>query len=172
MVVNAPIIRKIYFPRLIIPASSVLVTLFDFMMALVVFAGIMIYYGQSLDISAIVFFPMAIIMVILAAFGTSTLLAALNIKYRDFRYIVPFMLQLGFFATQIMYPLSMFKEGYLKNILAINPVNGAIELCRASLTGATPDWTVVYISSAAIILILLTGIFYFRKTEAYFADIA
>jgi lipopolysaccharide transport system permease protein len=172
MLQNANIINKIYFPRLIIPGSSVLVALFDFIMGLAIFIVLCIYYKQSVELSAIWFFPAGILIIIIAAFGAGTFLAALNVKYRDFRYTIPFMLQVLFFASQIIYPLQTIQQSWLKYVLAINPVNTAIELFRAPLSGNSIDTKVVAIGMASTALLLLCGIYFFRKTEAYFADIA
>lgn len=171
MIQNAAIIRKIYFPRLIIPFSALLISLFDFLMAFVVFIGIALFYGPF-QWTAIFYFPTGILLCLIAAFGIGSFLAALNVKYRDFRYALPFMLQLLFFASQIIYPLSFFKRPVLKYLLALNPVNGAIELFRAPVTNILPDGEVVLISSITALLLCLIGIIYFRKTESYFADIA
>ena len=172
MIQNANIIKKIYFPRLIIPCSAILVSLFDFLMALIIFAGIAIWYKQPVSLDAILYFPAGILLTLLAAFGLGTFFAALNIKFRDFRYVVPFMLQVLFFSSQIIYPLQSINPDYLKYILAINPLNGAIELFRAPLTEFAPDMNVILISTATSLLLATIGLFYFRKTENYFADIA
>ena len=172
MIQNANIIKKIYFPRLIIPCSAILVALFDFLMALLAFIVLCIWYEQHVDVNAIFFFPAGILLTLLAAFGMGTFLAALNIKFRDFRYVVPFLLQVLFFSSQVIYPLQLINQSYLKYLLAVNPLNGAIELFRAPLTGLPPDMNVVLISSATALLLAALGLFYFRKTENYFADIA
>lgn len=172
MIQNANIIKKIYFPRLIIPCSSILVALFDFLMALIIFIILCVWFRQPVGWNAVLFFPAGIILSMFSAFGLGTFFAALNIKFRDFRYVVPFLLQVLFFSSQVIYPLQSVSPVYLKNILALNPLNGAIELFRAPLTGMTPDMNVILISSATAILLAAIGLFYFRKTEIYFADIA
>jgi lipopolysaccharide transport system permease protein len=172
MIQNANIIKKIYFPRLIIPGSSVLVASFDFIMGLIIFLIFCIIYKQSIHWTAILFFPAGIVTIIIASLGIGTFLAALNVKYRDFRYTIPFMLQALFFASQIIYPLQSIQQSWIKYLLALNPVNTAIELFRAPLTDKGIDTTVVGIGLASSLLLLLTGIYYFRKTEAYFADFA
>jgi lipopolysaccharide transport system permease protein len=172
IIVNAGIIKKIYFPRLIIPCSAVLTALFDFIMAFIIFIGISIYHKQPLHWSAIYYFPAGIILVLTAAFGLGTFLSALNIKYRDFRYLIPFLMQVLFFASQVIYPLQVIKSPLLKYVLSVNPVNGAIELFRAALTETAPDITVIAVSTAAAIIFCIAGIYYFRKTESHFADIA
>lgn len=172
MIQQAGIISKIYFPRLIIPGSAVLVSLFDFTMGLIVFLIFCLLFKQPVSISALLFFPAAIALVICTAFGTGTFLAAINVKYRDFRYTIPFLLQVLFFSTQVIYPLHSVQYSWLKYILAINPMNAAIELFRAPLTSNNTDYSLIAIGTAASVIILLIGLFYFRKTEAYFADLA
>ncbi len=172
MIQNSNIIKKIYFPRLIIPCSAILVALFDFLMALLIFIILCIWYKQPVGWNAVLFFPAGILLTLFSAFGLGTFLAALNIKYRDFRYVVPFMLQVLFFSSQVIYPLQSISPDYLKYLLAINPLNGAIELFRAPLTGFAPDMNVILISTATSLILATIGLFYFRKTEKYFADIA
>jgi lipopolysaccharide transport system permease protein len=167
------IISKMYFPRLIIPGSAVLVALFDFLMGFTVFIIFCLIYKQPVHWTAIIYFPVAIIIVFKAAFGFSTFLSALTVKYRDFRYTIPFMLQVLFFGSQVIYPLQSIQQSWLKYLLAINPVNAAIELLRAPLSSTfIVDWTVVGIGVASTISIILLGLFFFKKTEAYFADLA
>ena len=171
MIANSGIIKKIYFPRLIIPFSAILVNLFDFLMAFIVFIVICLFYSP-IDWTAIFYFPAAILLCLVAAFGLGGFLSALNVKYRDFRYAFPFFLQLLFFASQVVYPISFLENNQLKYLFAINPVNGAIDLFRAPLTGVTPDMTIVLIGIFSSLLLCFVGIIYFRKTESYFADIA
>ena len=172
MIKNANIINKIYFPRLIIPGSSVLVALFDFLMGLFIFLVFCIIYKQPVSFSACLFFPAAIATLLIAALGAGSFLAALNVKYRDFRYTIPFMLQVLFFASQVIYPLQSIQQPWLRYILAINPVNAAIELFRAPFSGNSVDSTVISIGLACTFFLLIAGIYFFRKTEAYFADLA
>lgn len=171
MIKHAGIINKIYFPRLVIPGSSVLVAFFDFLMGFLIFFVFAIVYKQPIQLSALVYFPAAIILVLVSSFGTGTFLAALNVKYRDFRYTIPFLLQFLFFASQVIYPLALIQNSSLKYLLAINPVNAAIELFRQPLSGSPVDWNVIWIGIASTIAITGIGIYYFRKTEAFFADL-
>lgn len=171
MVKNGGIINKIYFPRLILPCSSVLVALFDFLMGLFLFFVFCIIYKQPVQWSALVYFPAGIIIILLASVGLGSFLAALNVKYRDFRYTIPFLLQFMFFASQVIYPLQLVQQSELKYILAINPVNAAIELFRQPLSPVPVDWSIVGIGIASTLLICLIGLYYFRKTEAWFADL-
>jgi lipopolysaccharide transport system permease protein len=172
MIQNAAIIKKIYFPRLIIPGSAVLVSFFDFLMGFVLFLVFCAIYKQPVDWNAIIYFPAGILVVLVAGFGMGTFLAALNIKFRDFRYTVPFFLQFLFFATQVIYPLRQVQQTELKYLLALNPINTAIELFRVPLHGNWMDMTFVLIGLGTSFILLLTGIYFFRKTEVYFADLA
>ncbi len=172
MIQNANIIKKIYFPRLIIPCSAILTSFFDFLMGFIIFIVFCFVYKQPLSWQAVFYFPAGIIILIAAAFGMGTFLSALNVKYRDFRYTIPFMLQFLFFVSQVIYPLQSVQQPWLKNILAVNPVNAAIALFRAPLTRTPVDMNLVAIGAASTLLLVLIGIFFFRKTESYFADIA
>jgi homopolymeric O-antigen transport system permease protein len=173
MVANANIIKKIYFPRLIIPLSSVLVALFDFIMAFIVYGGVLIYYRFTFDaIKFLIFFPLSLLLCIIATFGTGTFLAALNVKYRDVRYVIPFLIQALLFITPVIYPVSIFNNPLAKFIMALNPITGAIVLFRSALTDQAPDWNIIIIGICSATVLLVTGLYYFRKTEAYFADLA
>jgi lipopolysaccharide transport system permease protein len=174
MVTNANIIKKIYFPRLIIPISAVLVSLFDFIMAFIIFIVILIYYHVHISFC---WFPVMIITGIIitsiATFGVGSLLAALNVKYRDFRYVIPFMIQAMLFLTPVIYPVSKISIGWIKYILAINPMYSAIELFRYGFNGGQELQTdLICISIGSSFLFFVIGLYYFRKTEVYFADIA
>lgn len=173
MVANANIIKKIYFPRLIIPVSAILVSVFDFLITFLLFIGLLIYFNPSFEIMKFIFFfPMALFMTVLTTFGLGTFLSALNVKYRDFRYIIPFLIQALFFITPIIYPTSMITNEYAKYLIALNPLSGAIQLARAPFTGQPLEMNLLLISLASSVLLFILGIFVFRKTEAYFADLA
>jgi lipopolysaccharide transport system permease protein len=172
MVSNAGIIKKIYFPRLIIPMSSILVALFDFLMAFIIYIGILIYYKQPVSFNIIIYLPAGILITVLSTFGLGTGLAALNIKYRDFRYVIPFLIQILLFLTPVIYPVSIIKYKWAQIILSLNPIAGAIDLLRSSVTQAPLDLQLVITSAVSSILLFFAGLFYFRKTEYYFADLA
>jgi lipopolysaccharide transport system permease protein len=172
MINNSGIIKKIYFPRLIIPVSSVLVALFDFVMAFILFVGILIYYNQHVSLWALCLWPFAIAVGILATLGMGSWLAALNVKYRDFRYVIPFLVQVLFFLTPVIYPISLLKYPLLQYILVCSPMYAAIELFRYPLTGLMPDFYFLGTSLLSGFFFLLIGIFYFRSTEDFFADFA
>ncbi len=172
MVNNAPIIKKIYFPRLIIPVSSILVALFDLFITLFLFIGILLVYQQPVSWTAIFLWPLAIMIGVIATLGLGAWLAALNVKYRDFRYLIPFLVQVLFFLTPIIYPVSLLKYPVLQYVLVCSPVYAAVELFRFPLTGVLPETYFMTISLLSCLLFLLVGIFYFRSTEDFFADLA
>lgn len=172
MVSNAHIIKKIYFPRLIIPMSSILVALFDFMMALAIYIGILIYYRHPVDATIIVFLPAGILITIFTTFGLGCWLAALNVKYRDFRYVIPFLIQILLFLTPVIYPVSIIKYEWARTVLSLNPMAGAIELLRSPVSGSQLNLQLILTSAIVSIFMLFAGLFYFRKTEYYFADLA
>lgn len=173
MVANSNIIKKIYFPRLIIPISSVLSAIFDFLMTFIVYIFLLVYYRYEVNfIRMLLFFPLSLLITSVATFGFGSFLAALNVKYRDFRYIIPFMIQLLLFVTPVIYPVSLVSNHWIKLLLTLNPMAGAINLARATLTTAAVDWSVVVTGSISAIVLLIVGIIVFRKTEAYFADLA
>jgi len=172
MINNASIIKKIYFPRIVIPVSSVMGALFDFMMAFILFILLIVFYGQPVSWQALWCWPVAIMISFVATLGPGSLLASLNVKYRDFRYIVPFFIQALLFLTPVIYPVDMLSYPLLQYLLALSPVYAAIELFRVPLTGIFPDITLLLISLGSGILFLLVGLIYFRRTEDFFADLA
>lgn len=178
MVTNAEIIKKIYFPRLIIPFSGILVALFDFLMALLIYVGILIYFNTTMPAfemkaTLVVYMLAALCLTLVTTLGLGCVMAAWNVKYRDFRYIIPFTIQFLMFVTPVIYPVTIFNNiPNLKYILALNPMTGAIILARNAFTNSAIDWTVVGISVSMSFLLLIVGIYTFRKMEAYFADIA
>jgi lipopolysaccharide transport system permease protein len=173
MVSNAAIIKKIYFPRLIIPISAVLVALFDFVMAFAIFIVILFFFSTPVHLLMLLYsWPLAILLTIVATAGPGCLLAALNIKYRDFRYVVPFLIQILLFVTPVIYPVSAISQNWLKYVVALNPMYAAISVFRMPLAEAPPDWILLTISVVSGIVLFLVGLAYFRRTENYFADIA
>jgi lipopolysaccharide transport system permease protein len=172
MVNNALIIKKIYFPRLIIPVSAILVALFDFLMAFILFIGILVFYQQPVNWSFIFMWPAALMIGIVATLGLGAWLAALNVKYRDFRYVIPFFVQVMFFLTPVIYPISMLKYPLLKFALACSPMYAAVELFRFPITGTLPEVSYLMLSLASGTVLLFVGIFYFKRTEDFFADFA
>jgi lipopolysaccharide transport system permease protein len=172
MVSNATIIKKIYFPRLIIPVSSILVSLFDFLMAFVIFIALLFYYQQPVGMSALWCWPAAILVSIIATLGPGSWLAALNVKYRDFRYVIPFLIQILFFLTPVIYPVGMLQHEGLQYVLVTSPVYAAVELFRMPLTGSIAQPVLLSISLISGLVFLIIGLIYFKRTEDFFADLA
>ncbi|HBH71677.1 MAG: ABC-2 type transporter [Parcubacteria group bacterium GW2011_GWC1_42_11] len=170
LISNQAIITKVYFPRLILPLSSVATKLVDFAIAAVILGGMMLYYGFTPDLMSIVVIPILLVITFMAAVGGGLFLAAVNVKYRDVRFILPFFIQLLLFLTPVIYPASV--AGKYSWILAFNPMMGVIQNARAVLLGTAPiNWMLISISFAATALLLIVGTIYFKKVERYFADI-
>ena len=164
------LITKVYFPRLIIPASASLAGLLDFFIAMIVLGVLMIYY-QSLPGMAILLFPVLVGLTFMCAVGVGLWLSALNVEYRDIRYAIPFLIQIWMFVSPVIYPVSMLSGKY-QWLLALNPMGGVITAFRASLLGYQPiDWFLLCISAAIILFLFLSGIYYFRRMEKTFADV-
>lgn len=172
MVNNSPIIKKIYFPRIIIPVSSIIVALFDFLMAFVLFLPLLIFYQQAVSWSALWCWPIALFVCLLATLGPGCLVAALNVKYRDFRYVIPFLVQVLFFLTPVIYPVSMLNYPLLQYVIVLSPMYAAVELFRYPLTGLALNAPFMLLSLTACLAFLLTGLIYFKRTEDFFADFA
>ena len=173
MVANAQIIKKIYFPRLIIPVAAILVSLFDFLVSFFVFLILLVACGTRVNVGqALLYWPVAIVLMVLGTLGLSCWLAALNVKYRDFRYIIPFFIQALLFLTPVIYPLSIIDNVWINTLLALNPMYGPIAIFRLPLMAGSTDLLLIELSIGSSLLLTLTGIFHFRKTEAYFADLA
>lgn len=164
------LISKVYFPRLIVPLAPVLAGILDFSIAFVVLIGMILYFHVSPTIT-VLFLPLLIILMMLTAGGVGMFLAALNVKYRDIRYTIPFLVQLWMFASPIVYPASMVPEKY-HLIYALNPMVGIIEGFRSALLGtiAFPA-QMLMVSTLVSVSLFIIGIFYFKQTERYFADI-
>jgi lipopolysaccharide transport system permease protein len=178
MVANAEIIKKVYFPRLIIPLSSILVALFDFLMATIVFAGLLIYFkvtshDLSVRPSMLIFFPAGLLLTLATTAGMGMLLSALNVKYRDFRYVIPYTIQFLLFLTPVIYPLSILHDApVLKYALSLNPMTAAILLIRQPFTAAELDYWMIGLGVCSATILFLLGLYVFNRMEAYFADLA
>jgi lipopolysaccharide transport system permease protein len=173
MVNNANIIKKIYFPRLIIPLSSILVALFDFLMTIILYAILLIYYQVDVSwLRLFVCFPLALLITLVTTFGVGSFLAALNVKYRDFRYIIPFIVQALMFLTPVILPVNGIKYSWLQIILNLNPLSSAMVLARSVIDPSPLDPIQILIGVLLSFFWLILGIIYFQKTESYFADLA
>jgi lipopolysaccharide transport system permease protein len=162
-------IQKIYFPRLIIPLSKAVVGLADFSITLL-FMGVLMVWYKFTPSGNIVFLPVFILMTLLAALSVGIWLSALTIRYRDFQIIVPFMVQIGLYATPIAYPATLIPEKY-KLLFYMNPMAGIVEGFRWSLVGGAMPTAYSYLSFGLVIILLASGLLYFRKVEEVMADI-
>ena len=171
MVSNSNIIKKIYFPRLIIPISAVASAFFDFFIALVIYIAALMYFRTPIHIVGFFWILPVFLLTAMAAIGSGSMISALNVKYRDFRYILPFMIQALMFMSPVLYPVCQ-NCGWASKLFAINPMYAPIELFRMHLQGYSPEMGLVLISCGVNFVLLVTGIFTFRKMEHYFADLA
>ena len=170
LVSNSGLLSKIYFPRIILPAAAALVPLVDLLIGSVLLVGLMLYYDIPIGWSLLLW-PLLIVPLALLALGFGAFLAALNVKYRDVKYAIPFGIQILLFMTPIIYPSSVFPERF-RWLLALNPLSGLIEAFRHAVLPAYPlHGAVVALSLASTTALLVLGIVYFRRTEKAFADI-
>ena len=170
LVGSANLITKVYFPRLMVPASAALAGLLDFFIALFVLAALMVYY-QFLPGAGILLFPFLVALTFLCTVGVGLWLSALNVQYRDIRYAIPFLVQIWMFLSPVIYPVSLIQDKY-QWLLALNPMGGVIHAYRASLLGHQPiDWPLLGLSALIIIALFLGGLYYFRRMEKVFADV-
>jgi lipopolysaccharide transport system permease protein len=174
LVSNPQLITKVYFPRLIIPLSGLFSNLVDFGVAFVVLIGLMFFYGIQIT-SAIVVLPFLILLAMLTALGFGLWLAALNVRYRDVGYLVPFLIQVWMYATPVIYGSTLIPERF-RFLLALNPMTVVVEGFRWSLLGQTAPasqtsiWILI-LSLIMVAVVLITGLIFFRRTERTFADI-
>lgn len=171
LVDNEGIIKKIYFPRMILPLSTAVTPALDFLFALVVLFGLMLIYRFLPMPLGVIILPLLLIFSFFSIAGLGMLLASLNAKYRDVRYLLPFSLQLLFFLTPVVYPVSLV-PGQFQWLLFLNPMAGIITLARSTLLGTpAPDFRLLGLSFMASLILFLVGVAYFRKTERFFADV-
>ncbi|MDO1449789.1 ABC transporter permease [Rhodocytophaga aerolata] len=168
---NANLISKVYFPRLIVPASSVIVSLVDFAISFIILLGLFVVY-QFVPSWHILLLPVFILLAFFTAFGTGLYLTALNVKYRDFRYIIPFIVQFGLYISPVGFSSSVVPEKW-RLLYYLNPMVGVIDGFRWAILGGESQLNLISLMSSLIVTILFTalGIQYFRKMEKTFADV-
>lgn len=170
LVGSSSLVTKVYFPRLFIPLGSCIAGLLDFLVAAVLLAGLLAWYGIRPGPSVVLLLPLTALL-LAAATGCGLWLSALTVEYRDFRYVVTFLLQLWLFATPVIYPVTVVPERF-RWALALNPVGGLIEAFRAAALGhQAVNAGRLGLSAAVIGTILLGGLYYFRRVERSFADV-
>lgn len=171
LVGNVGLLTKVYFPRCILPAAVVLGGLVDFAVSSTLIGVLLVFYGIPIDLRFLLLLPLTLLIGLLT-FGLGMFLSALTVKYRDVKYATPFLIQLLFFATPIVYPAEMVPPQY-RTLLALNPMAGIIDSFRAVLQPSKSlPWDMLAVSVAVTTLILLVGALYFRRAERDFADMA
>lgn len=171
LVANSSLITKVYFPRVIIPTAAALSGLLDFLIASVILVGMMVHYRTTPTLLSLLLIPALMLMLVVITIGCGLWLSALNVEYRDFRYIIPFLVQTWMFLTPVIYPVTFLPERY-QWILSLNPLGGVIGSFRAAILGHQPvRWDLLGISCAVGVLIFVTGLRYFRKVERSFSDV-
>ncbi|MES2441455.1 MAG: ABC transporter permease [Pseudomonadota bacterium] len=171
LITNAALVGKVYFPRIIIPVATCVVAIIDFLISLVILVVMAVFYNYIPD-WRVIFLPLFAALATLVAIGPALLIAALNVKYRDFRYIVPFMIQIGMYVSPVGFSSAIVPAKY-QLLFSLNPMVGVIDGFRwCLLRGATPlNLTSLAISLAVMVVMLVAGAAYFRASERKFADI-
>lgn len=176
LVANQQLLTKVYFPRLIIPVSAVLSGLMDFFISAVLLIPLMIWFGTVPDPLALLAVPVFVAMALLSALAVGLWLSALNVVYRDVRYIVPFLIRIWFFLTPVIYPASKVPEQW-RLVYGLNPMVGVVTGFRWALLGGSGidpsdhPGPMVWMSCVTMLLLLVGGLFYFRRMEKTFADV-
>jgi lipopolysaccharide transport system permease protein len=169
LISNQQLLTKVYFPRLLIPLSATLGNLVDFVFAFVILVGMMVYYGIHPTL-AILVVPLLALLAAITALGVGLWLSALNVKYRDIRYVIPLLVQLWLFATPVAYPSTIVPDAW-RPIYHLNPMAGVVDGFRWALLGSGGIDPMFAVSVVVAIAILVGGIVYFRRTERSFADV-
>lgn len=171
MISNVNLVSKIYFPRLIIPTATMMVSVVDFVIAFIIYVLLMFFYSISFS-WRMLFLPLFMLMALLSSIGPGVLVSAIAVKYRDFKYIVPFITQLGLYISPVGFKSDIIPDRW-RLVYSLNPLVGVIDGFRWALLGGENTIYVpgIILSSTVIILFLIWGIWYFRRAERYFADV-
>jgi lipopolysaccharide transport system permease protein len=175
MVSNAGLIQKIYFPRLIVPATAVITALVDLSIGSVILVGMMVWFEIAPSPVGLLILPLLLLIAMLSSLGIGFFAAAVNVKYRDVRYALPFLINILMFVTPVIYPIQMLNSHPVaKNLMLwLNPIAAVISNARAGLFGQSPvDWSSLAIALLMSGVFFVLGLYYFRNTERYFADLA
>jgi lipopolysaccharide transport system permease protein len=170
LVSSANLLKKVYFPRLVSPISSILTGVVDFVLAFLVLLGMMVFYGLVPTMN-IIWLPLLLLMVVLTSLGVGLWLSAMNVQFRDVKYTIPFLTQFWLFATPIAYPSSLLSEPW-RTFYALNPMAGVVEGFRWALLGTdTAPGFMILVSGVIAVTLFLSGLLYFRRMEKTFADV-
>ena len=167
---SSSLITKVYFPRVIVPASAVIPGLLDFLIGLIFLIPIMLHYEALPPLKALVYVPILLAITAALAFSLSLWLSALTAQYRDVSYVLPFAIQVWMYATPILYPLSVVPES-VRWMIQLNPAVGVVENFRAALLGVAPNFHALSFSVGVVFVLFITGTFYFYRVERSFADV-
>ena len=165
---NAGVISKVYFPRLIVPLAAVAATVVDFGISFLLLIAMMLWYGVPFAAS-IAFLPLFAVIALVTAFAAGLWTASLNVKYRDVRYLFPYLLQLWLFASPVVYSITLVPQQY-QSLYALNPLVGVIQGFRWALFGGVSPWPLMGSSIAVMVVLLISGLYYFRRAEEQFSD--
>lgn len=169
LVGSSQLVSKIYFPRLIVPIASIGVSLMDFLVSSIILLLLMLYYQIPWTVNLLAV-PLLMTGVITTALGVGTLLSALTVSYRDFRYVIPFMVQIWMYITPVVYPISFVPEKW-RWLLLLNPMTGYIEGLRSAFLGKPFDFIAIGVAALFSLVLFLSGLTYFRNKEKRFADV-
>jgi lipopolysaccharide transport system permease protein len=170
LIANQGLITKVYFPRLVIPIASVITALLDFLVASLMLIGLMLYFHVAPK-PAVLLIPFFVALNFLASMAVGLWLAALNVEYRDVRYVIPFLTQFWLFVTPLIYPYSGVQSPWRRGLLALNPMSGVVEGFRWAILGTEFHPQLLASSVGVIAILLISGLFYFRRMEETFADV-
>jgi lipopolysaccharide transport system permease protein len=163
------LITKVYFPRLVVPAASVITALIDFAIASVVLMAIMLFFRVA-PAPQIVLLPVFVVLASAAALGCGLWLSALNVQFRDVRHVVPFLMQVWLFCSPVLYSSTSVQGGWKRALLGLNPISGAIDGVRWCVLGRPAPGPMLALSTATTVVVLLTSLFYFQRVERTLAD--
>jgi lipopolysaccharide transport system permease protein len=169
LVQDANLVQKVYFPRLAMPLSGIISPVVDFAIAFTILVGMMFYFGYAPTVN-LLWLPLFIILALMAALGVGLWLSAINVKYRDVRYVIPFLVQLWLFASPVVYSSSLLPERF-QVLYGLNPMTGVIEGFRWAALGTEPPGSLIAVSVIIVIVVLVSGAYYFRRMEKTFADV-
>lgn len=170
LVGNANLLTKVYFPRLIIPLSAVAAGLVDFLFSFLVLAGLMIFYQVPFTWKML-WLPLLVLLALMAALAVGLWFAALNVQYRDVQHMIPFLLQAWMYATPVVYSIDMIPvHGPWRTLYGLNPMTGVIQGFRWALLGGSPPDRLMLVSVVMVVVLLVSGLYYFRRMERNFAD--
>jgi lipopolysaccharide transport system permease protein len=166
---GAALVQKVYCPRLIMPVSGILSPVVDFAIAFLILIGMMFYFGYPPTVR-ILWLPVFLLLAIITSLGVGLWLSAINVRYRDVGYAVPFLIQLWLFASPVVYPSSLLPAPF-RVLFGLNPMAGVIEGFRFAVLGTNPPGALLAVSVVIVIIVLISGAFYFRRMEKTFADV-